>query len=393
MRLRLGMPLIHNPQFFTRDSILDSSTKYNFVNPLAVEMFIWDCEIAAQLENADARMILKGGAAAQLLLPPEKQRGSVDIDMVATGAISEGDISDLILKVTRTVPSIKFSPYEPVEPNPRLPLVTYYAEMPSALQGPMKRKNLEIKADILLADAGLPTTETSNVKTFALEVLRMRIPTRGSCIGDKLLTLAKGSIGMTREEDYPKQMYDIDLLSQEMSTSVFADIVDAIRKLTPLEASYRGLYTKPTEAIRDVLKVTSRYAALDTIIVNSDDKKRVEAFQQFFVSRSQRLPLFEWASRALRIRFIARLVDMTLSGRMRVDEAVANIVKARRLATSTESIQGSEIDRTRMELLKMITEKTPYLKELKGKHLSRVFWETATPDNLDKVESLLAKVS
>jgi hypothetical protein len=78
---------------------------------------------------------------------------------------------------------------------------------------------------------------------------------------------------------------------------------------------------------------------------------------------------------------------------MRVDEAVANIVKARRLATSTESIQGSEIDRTRMELLKMITEKTPYLKELKGKHLSRVFWETATPDNLDKVESLLAKVS
>ena len=390
MRLRLGMPLIHDSHFFTSDSILERSKKYDFPNPVTVEMFIWDCEIAAQLQNADARMILKGGAAAQLLLPPEKQRGSVDIDMLATGAFSEGDVSDLILKVTRTVPSLKFSPYEPMEPNPRLPLVTYIADMPSALQGLMRRKNLEIKADILLADPGLPTTEISNVETFALEVLRMKIPTRGSCIGDKLLTLAKDSIGMTLEEDYPKQMYDIDLLSEEMSTSVFADIVDAIRKLTPLEASYRGLDTKPAEAIRDVLKVTARYATLDTSIASPDDKKRVEAFQQFFVSQSQRLPLFGWASRALRIRFMTRLVGMTLDGRMGAKQVVGNLAKARDLAESLNSIQGTKIDEVRSGLLKMITEKPAYFRQLKGKHLSRVFWEAATTDNLDKVESLFA---
>jgi hypothetical protein len=80
--------------------------------------------------------------------------------------------------MTSAVPSLKFTPYEPMEPNPRLPLVTYIAEVPGALQGLMRRKNLDIKADILLADPGLPTTETSNVETFALEVLPMKIPTR-----------------------------------------------------------------------------------------------------------------------------------------------------------------------------------------------------------------------
>lgn len=390
MRLRLGMPLIHDPYFFTSASILERSRKYDFPNPVAVERFIWDCEIAAQLQNADARMILRGGAAAQLLLPLGKQRGSMDIDILATGIISEGDVSDLIIKVTRAVPSLKFTPYEPMEPNPRLPLVTYIAEVPGALQGLMRRKNLDIKADILLADPGLPTTETSNVETFALEVLPMKIPTRGCCIGDKLLTLAKDSIGVTKEEDYPKQMYDIDLISQEMSTSILADIVDAIRKLTPLEASYRGLETKPSEAIRDILKVTARYAALDTSVASPNDKKIVEAFQQFFVSQSQRLPMFEWASRALRIGFMTRLVDMALGGSIGAKEVVENLAKAHKIAESLNSIQGTKIYEVRTGLLKLLREKPAYFRELKGKNLPRLFWEAATADNLHKVENLLA---
>jgi hypothetical protein len=72
--------LVHDSQFFSRDWVLTRSREHDFPNPLAVEMFLWDCEIAAQFQKADTRVILKGGTAAQLLLPVGQQRGSVDID-------------------------------------------------------------------------------------------------------------------------------------------------------------------------------------------------------------------------------------------------------------------------------------------------------------------------
>lgn len=75
------MNLIHHKELFTKDSILERSTKYGFANPLAVEMFLWDIEVAAQLQQMDKRLLLKGGTAAQLYLPTDQQRGSVDIDM------------------------------------------------------------------------------------------------------------------------------------------------------------------------------------------------------------------------------------------------------------------------------------------------------------------------
>lgn len=57
------------------------------------------------------------------------------------------------------------------------------------------------------------------MQTFAVEVKRMRCLTVGALIGDKLLTLAKGSVGMELESDYPKQIYDIDALLESVEIS------------------------------------------------------------------------------------------------------------------------------------------------------------------------------
>lgn len=203
-----------------------------------------------------------------------------------------------------------------------------------------------------------------------------------------MLTLAKASIGMTKEEDYPKQMYDVDLLSLGISAPVFADIANAVAKLTPIEASYRGLQTKPPEALRDVQRLTSSYATIDTSIASRDNKKNVSDFQQFLVNQNERLPLFGWASRALRIRFLAGLVDMTLNRTIVGSEAAKRLARADDLARSLGLIPGGNVQQVRKELLKIVPSEVRYFKELKGKPLSRVFWEAATPDNLDKVASL-----
>jgi len=379
------MNLIHDEAVFAKDTILERSKQHGFSNPVAVEMFVWDIELAAQLQRIDTRLILKGGAAAQLLLPLKKQRGSVDIDMTVRGSATEAEVADSVGKVEKNVPFAHFRPYVPKAPNKKLPLVTYLVDIPSAIQ---RRGNIEIKADILLKNPRLPTTEIRNAETFALQVRRITIPTLGTSIGDKLLTLAKNSIGMAREEDYPKQMYDVDLLSLGIAGDAFADIVDAVTKLTPLEASYRGLRTKPHEALRDVQRLTSSYATIDTSIANTDNKKHVSDFQQFLVSQNERLPLFGWASRALRIRLLAGLVDMTLNRTIGASEAEKRLAKADDLARSLGLIPSGNVQQVRNELLSMVPPVRCF-KELRGKPLSRVFWEAATADNLDKVASLL----
>jgi hypothetical protein len=62
------MSLIHNAKYFTKEEILERARKYEFPNPLAVEIFLWDCELAAQLQDKCADIVLKGGAAAKCML-------------------------------------------------------------------------------------------------------------------------------------------------------------------------------------------------------------------------------------------------------------------------------------------------------------------------------------
>jgi hypothetical protein len=382
------MSLIHDNIVFKEDSILERSKKHDLANPLAVEMFLWDIEVSAQLQSLDNRLVLKGGAAAQLFLPLEKQRGSTDIDLKSTPSSTEQDISNVISQLGKRLPSLGLERHNPAAPNPKLPLVTYLVKVNSALRD-MNGRSLEIKADILLRDPELPTIVVENRPTFALDVKRMRVPTLGTSIGDKLLTLAKESVGMTREEDYPKQMYDIDLLSQEISPRDFDDIVNAVDKLTPVEASYRELKTRPEEAIRHVYNLTTAYARIDTISGIAEHKRQVNSFQQFLVSRNQRLTLYDWASRALRIRFLATLVSMVLNDQVQSSDAVKKLKTAYRIAGAMERTPGNKVSGVRSELLRMIPEKIPHFKDLKGKPLSRVFWEAAAPNNLDKSESFL----
>ena len=382
------MSLIHPSGEFTNERILEKSSEHGFPNAVAVEKFLWDIEISAQLQNVDDRLILKGGAAAQLYLPVGKQRGSTDIDMKALPSITEKEIAKIVSQVEAKLPAVHFEYYKPIAPIPKLPLATYSISIPSALVL-TGNKSLEIKADILLEDPGLPTTLVKSKPTFVLNVIQMRIPTLGTCIGDKLLTLARGSVGMTREEDYPKQMYDIDLLSETPSQEVMVDIIDAVRKLTPLEAAYRGLKTEAIEAIRHTSNLTTSFAEVDTPNANSEHKRHISSFQSFLVSQNQALTLYKWASRALRIRFLATLVGMALEDQLQPSESTEILKTVYHLAESLEKVPGPKVKEIRFGLLNMITTGIAYLKDLKGKPLSRVFWEAVTPYNLEEITSLL----
>ena len=383
------MKLIHSERYFKKEEILDRARKYEFPNPLAVEIFLWDCELAAQFQEGCPKIVLKGGAAAQLHLPLEMQRGSRDIDIIAPLEMNE--ISVLISDVSKSVGDyVRFELHKPKKPVPKLPLVTYFAKMPTKLNL-RKREELEIKIDISLESIDLPSVELRDVRTFAVKVKRMRCLTVGSLVGDKLLTLAKGSIGMEDESDYPKQIYDIDALleSTKISEKTVNQMVTSINSLTKIEAGYRNIEITPFEALDDVIATMNEYSLIDTSGGNTGIKKNIEAFQQFFVSKNRRCPYYEWSSKTLKIRFLTRLILEYMNNNLTKSEVVKLINKSQELSSRLRKISGPIVVKLRKDLLGLAKTRIPYFKEMKGKPLDRVFWQIVTPYNLENVESLL----
>ena len=383
------MNLIHDFKYFKKEEILDRAELYEFPNPLAVEIFLWGCELASHFQKICDEIILKGGAAVQLNLPIKMQRGSVDIDLLAP--LDENNVADIIRKLDDSFGDImRFKLHKPKKPTLNIPMITYFANIPTVLDLG-KRENLEIKIDILMEKIDLPTVQLKNVQTFAVDVKSMRCFTPGVTIGDKILTLAKGSVGMVLESDYPKQIYDLNALmsSSEFSEITVSDMLKSIKKFTEIEASYRNLETSPVEALGDIIATVNKYSLVDTSDGNEKIKKDIESFQQFFVSKSQRSSLYGWSSKSLKIRFLSTLIKEHIENNIS-GIAVARIInKSKEIASKLDKISGESLIEIRKNLLDLAEVRIPYFKELRGKSLNRVFWQILTPSNLQDVESLI----
>jgi len=103
-------------------------------NIVRMELFLWDLEIFLQLQKIlGDRLVLIGGAAVQFYLPISDQRTSVDIDMLFRGIIEE--IQDALSQVEAKFPhnneTFHFVQHNPKQPKTKLPLYTYYLQVPS----------------------------------------------------------------------------------------------------------------------------------------------------------------------------------------------------------------------------------------------------------------------
>jgi len=385
------MRLIHDVRYFTKEEILNRAEKYEFPNPLAVELFLWDCELAAQLQHICDDMILKGGTAAQLYLPLEKQRGSRDIDV--TTSLGSADVHETILKASKSLEGVvAFEQYTPLKPVPDLPLVTYLARTSDKLD---ETKELEVKIDISYDNPKLPCLTLEDVQTYAVTVERMKCLTAGALMGDKLLTLAKKSVGLKIESDYPKQIYDMDALleSGRISIDTIVDMVTSVKTLTPIEASFRNINVTPIDALRDVIETMNEYSEVDTSGADTKVKGDIERFQQFYVNKTQRKPYYEWASKALRIRFLATLIIENMEGSL-TEPKIANTIKeCWGIALKINKVSGDAVIDLRKQLLGLASGRIRYLKELRGKPVDRVFWQIITPSNLQDAKSLIDNIN
>ncbi|MFQ6124203.1 MAG: nucleotidyl transferase AbiEii/AbiGii toxin family protein [Candidatus Heimdallarchaeota archaeon] len=228
--------LIHGSKAFSEEELSRRAEKYGFSQPQILELFAWDYELTTQLQELSNELVLKGGAVAQLYLPPELQRGSVDIDIITP--LGEDDLNQRIKKLSRkirrSISPFQIKRYSPKTPQVNIPLSTYHVILPSVFQ-----ESCSIKIDVLTSQLGFPTMVLRGVETFALQVSKVKTLSLGTLIGDKLLTLARETIGMEREEHYPRQIYDIEMLTfkrGDLTQIEIRHMAEAIEKLVVEEA-------------------------------------------------------------------------------------------------------------------------------------------------------------
>jgi hypothetical protein len=82
-----GLPsnLIVPPESFSADHLTKQAHEFGYAQSSTLEALIWDYELYAQLQQrASESCRLKGGAAVQLYVPAERQRASIDVDVLTT---------------------------------------------------------------------------------------------------------------------------------------------------------------------------------------------------------------------------------------------------------------------------------------------------------------------
>jgi len=119
-------------------------------------------------------------------------------------------------------------------------------------------------------------------------------------------------------------------------------------------------------------------------------KRNINNFQQFYVNEKERSTrLYEWSSRALRIKFLAALMQFYISNKIEAKKVLQSIHRSQEISSRMKRINRRYAPRLRRQLLAYAETRIPRFKELRGKPLDRVFWQIVTPDNLDRIIELM----
>ena len=156
-----------------------------------------------------------------------------------------------------------------------------------------------------------------------------------------------------------------------------------------MEASYRKLHLDSNNVLKDIHESMEKYSLVDTAGADTDIKKNITNFQQFYVSESQRKPWYEWCVWALRIKFLIQILTVIIEHKITVNEAIKAYSTTIKTARMLRRVSGTDIIKIRRRLMELADRHIPYYKELRGKPLHRVFWQIVTIKNLDELRKAI----
>lgn len=271
----------------------------------------------------------------------------------------------------------------------------------------MEKKDSEIsgfqlKTDFLsLSKVPGNLVSLSNVRTFALDLAYSPIClSAGSLIGDKFLTLATESIGIPkeREEEIPKQLYDLDnLLRFALDKNCVEDAIKAIVELIPIEAEYRNIKVDTKDIFTHMKRCLKDFCLVDTSKGGVALKKSISIFNSIYTRKETRAPLHGWASRGLRLNFFLEcLVQKLENSSTDVSQIYEKAVEVgSRIGFSDLDLSSRKKMREQaktllLDLLKKSQRGDLKYKEFKGKPPERIYWQIVRPENVEDIAGKLS---
>lgn len=399
--------LINNYFYFSRESIEKIKKDYKFSQNRHIELLVWDFEIFAQMSAIHNDFVLKGGAATQIYLEPEKQRASRDIDFATT--LTKKEVEEVLEKIR-----LKFETHKThddhfkwrIVPAPKDPAKTiedldcYDVIVPTFFGKPIGQTNItELRIDAIhYKQIPFVIKELKEAKVFGMPVKPFKIVSEGSLIADKLLTLADHTVGVfarnpEKVESYLKQLYDLTHLIDKfiISQQVQNDILETLKKLTPLELKYKGLSKSVEDVLKDIVHSLEKrkYADYDSSETGIEFRGSIDDFQGNYINNPESVPSYEWAARIGRIQFIVQLLLTRIDGKFSGTELGEIIKRLKNAEQKLAAIKGDELKKVRTDLMLYFKGEKSIKKQLKNALLKRVFFGIITQENAEELFKMI----
>ena len=303
--------LIHPVDCFDKSTISERKNKLGLTNEARMELFIWDLEIYCQIcKRLGNRVVLRGGAAAQLFFPVEMQRTSVDIDMICSAG--EREINACVGDIEREFKGegnlLKFQFHKPKKARTELPLLTFFLTIPSEIITVDGEKGTqEIKVEFFLNTMKWPSKQFISPQIFAMETNQTyRVLSLEGMIADKLTTLGPNTIGIPdeRRDEICKHIYDLDGLLHYPNEGKhnIMEVKAVYLKRAKLECRSRRKSFNLKKITADVMEWLRSLLSID---FEGDPllEKDINDFQSLYLRRAINRGKWQWATIGDKLRF------------------------------------------------------------------------------------------
>jgi len=390
-------PLFLPKECFSADVLTRQAKAHGFSQANTLEALLWAYEIFCQMQQRAGDMIrLTGGGATQLFVQPERQRASVDIDILTS--LDQTAIESLLTDITRILgdsrPYFVFQPYDPAAPATVEGLHSHTVLVPTAMgqkwrmqDGAMIEARM-IKVDVHQLHA-LPPGHAREARIAGMDLgvapLTVGI---GYLIAEKLLTQARGTVGVpnTRYQDLPKHLYDLDSLTMQDAAGALAETAQWL----PDVIAQQGTHWRKREGLAsicdDLEASLSRFAVVDYAEEREVFQRAVSQLETLYLPRGSRWRLHQWATKAARMLAIVRLLRPAILDGERFRPEVLGAFERLAVMARTHG-EPAAITRT---LYSQLPSQMRTVRALKGSPPERLYWMLATQETLGGLERTLS---